>query len=924
MWIEGREPRSGVSARAGSAGCLGWILFCVGCTAPVAEMPLGDELSAFETHMGDVLHQPVRVESLASGAVAVRWPPEAGVDIDPSIVLPSDPERAVELQFADGSALRVYEEGVVGAPMRIAQTAARERVDGRAYWTISAEGHPEEWLDLDEGVAVADRVAASWTIEGATLTPVPETHGVHVFVSHRRDPIYVAAPIAWAADGEVVNARLSVDGDRILLFVDGAGRRVLVDPVWVPTSAMTVARSFEEALGTAALVPGGVLIVGGTFTPSAERYDIATGVWSAVAPMSAQRGALVGLSDGRVLAAGGTGQAEVYDPALGTWALTGPTTARRNHAASRLLDGRVLVTGGADGPGTPLATADIFDPTTSTWSATEAFTTGRFWHASTTLADGRVMITGGSVRTSVTNSVQIFDPVGGSWSAGPSMSMTRCLHAAVLLPTGEVLVIGGRVASFVHTPTAELYDPVTNRWTATGSLATTRDSFTATLLPDGRVLVVGGDLLTGTAFRTSEIYSRATGTWTPGPMLTTARANHVATLLPGGRVLVAGPDASSEVLVEDSCGNGILNPGEGCDDGNRRNGDCCSGLCAIEPIGSVCRAGSGCDAAESCDGVTTACPPDGVALAGVVCRPASGACDVEDVCDGVTAACPDAFALAGVVCRPVMGVCDVEDTCDGGSPVCPPDGFLAADITCRAAVSECDLPESCAGTMPTCPSDLARPSGTSCGPALDGPCDVSDVCEGTVGTSAFCAPRWAAPGTECSVASCDSEVESSSSSCTGSTSMCPASSVRSCVPYACGTSSCLTSCGTSSDCAPGFECHLARCVPPRPDAGPMDAGVDAPVDAPVPIDAPILPLDAPLDGGAGADGGVDTGSPSVDTSVGPDAGFDAPHDASDVGESAPASAGCTCRAGRRGSPLAMSLALLFALICLRRSLAARG
>jgi hypothetical protein len=45
--------------------------------------------------------------------------------------------------------------------------------------------------------------------------------------------------------------------------------------------------------------------------------------------------------------------ADLYDPTSGTWTSAGTLlTARRNHTATRLADGRVLVAGGSQGCGT--------------------------------------------------------------------------------------------------------------------------------------------------------------------------------------------------------------------------------------------------------------------------------------------------------------------------------------------------------------------------------------------------------------------------------------------------------------------------------------------------------------------------------------------------------------------------------------------
>jgi cysteine-rich repeat protein len=214
------------------------------------------------------------------------------------------------------------------------------------------------------------------------------------------------------------------------------------------------------------------------------------------------------------------------------------------------------------------------------------------------------------------------------------------------------------------------------------------------------------------------------------------------------------------------CGNGAIDPGEQCDDGNIVDGDCCSSTCQFEASTVECRPATGaCDIAEFCDGASGTCPADGKSTA--VCRAAAGVCDVAESCNGVADTCPaDGRTGAGTPCRAAADVCDAAETCDGVSVACPADGFLTGSTTCRAAVGPCDAVELCSGASAACPVDGYIAAGSICRAAA-GACDLDEQC---TGTAAAC-PADAKDTAVCRAAAGTCDV---AESCDGLGDTCPA------------------------------------------------------------------------------------------------------------------------------------------------------
>jgi len=140
-----------------------------------------------------------------------------------------------------------------------------------------------------------------------------------------------------------------------------------------------------------------------------------------------------------------------------------------------------------------------------------------------------------------------------------------------------------------------------------------------------------------------------------------------------------------------------------CSDGNPCTLDCDEGggNCSHEPanMGRVCRTAVGvCDAAETCDGTTRACPGDAPAPASTVCRAAAGACDLAETCDGVTNICP------GDDSRPHGTDCSDGQFCNGAEQcVAGP---------CQPAASPCPL--ACEESGDRCVSACPPTAHTGC------------------------------------------------------------------------------------------------------------------------------------------------------------------------------------------------------------------
>jgi cysteine-rich repeat protein len=96
------------------------------------------------------------------------------------------------------------------------------------------------------------------------------------------------------------------------------------------------------------------------------------------------------------------------------------------------------------------------------------------------------------------------------------------------------------------------------------------------------------------------------------------------------------------------CGDGILDAGEDCDDGNVTGGDCCSAVCGAEAAGSACMDDGNLCTDDECDGAGACTHPANSAP----CNDHDG-CTTNDVCSGGT--------CSGTLLAPWVNEFDYDD-----------------------------------------------------------------------------------------------------------------------------------------------------------------------------------------------------------------------------------------------------------------------
>ena len=258
--------------------------------------------------------------------------------------------------------------------------------------------------------------------------------------------------------------------------------------------------------------------------------------------------ALTTMPDGLVLVSGGAATA-TGRPGLssdlrfnpGSSALNNPIynplNFRRDHTATLLPTGKVLLAGGLDANGSVVASCEIFDPTLQTYGSLYAWNlkAARSGHRAELLPNGKVLVVGGVDATGASvDSAELFDAYDQTWtSLGTNPAWARQRHASVRLLDGTVAVFGGgtdgsdtSLTSSVGLFTASTADAAVVTWTALGALPEALGDVTATLTGTGKAVLAGGTTPAGLTQKL-QVFDGTTRSFdaTPTALLTPARRN---------------------------------------------------------------------------------------------------------------------------------------------------------------------------------------------------------------------------------------------------------------------------------------------------------------------------------------------------------------------------------------------------------------
>ena len=269
--------------------------------------------------------------------------------------------------------------------------------------------------------------------------------------------------------------------------------------------------------------------------------------------------------------------------------------------------------------------------------------------------DGRIVVTGNTSSGTPSAVVVRYEADGtidGTFGTGGIAFLglpDSWMRLAVLQPDGAIVVAGQDDDGFavMRVTGSGVVDPTFG----VGGVARTSFYWSAypsdaVLRPDGRIVVLGqrfawldSHLEIDTVFASYTPAGAPDGTFNGNGTALFSFGSDISplvgmTLQPDGKIVAAGgafPNFVTDRRVllvrfgSTTCGDGVVQPGEQCDDGNADQNDCCSPACFVDAPSTPCDLDGNACTADVCDGSGT-CTAGGPRVCGVceTCYPVGG------------------------------------------------------------------------------------------------------------------------------------------------------------------------------------------------------------------------------------------------------------------------------------------------------------
>ena len=842
---------------------------------------------------GAVRRATVRLPTLGSDAFSVR-DEASGLSVE------------VALEGADPVTAEIA-DGYVVYPGQLATTLAGLGArGGHVFHRVGPRG-TEDYITYDTAPATPSlRYAVTL---GSKVAGLRQVGNVVEFVDRDHSPrLRVESPYLIDSVGTRHEAALSIEGcaydanpaspwgrpvvppgaTRCHVVVDWKDRAVrypaVLDPAWTTTDSMATARGYHTANLVIANGQERVLVVGGqssntTFLSTAELYNPTTETWATTGSMTGRKSRHTGTelteppaNNGLVMVAGGrfssTGVSSTirtYDPATGMFTNRGNLdTERRDHTATLLSTGFVLIAGGSTGSNrnTSVSTAELYNVSTHGVALTDSMAAPRRKHVAIRFIEGAtlsgVIVAGGENGSALSlSTADRFDHLptipSENFQPAPPMSETRVNFAGIRLSGNDgVLVIDGG-----PNQDSEIFRA--GNWFDASDMPGVHYDPVMALLPNGWVFVTGDG---GAVAHSASLFDPSTDQWFPGGNPTYEHGNGSATTMSNGKVLVAGAQFGSTGYRAESELYELVDDGGACGvDEECVSRNCVDGVCCNTPCTGFCNACSASKKNQGADGVCgpiasgsdpdTECSDDGAASCGM-----NGFCDGAGACE---------LYAAGTSCGTTICSGDTltQFACNGfgqcNQTLTPCDPYVCEANACRTGCSDnshcvassfCDsggcVAQNPNGTPCNNGSECASTfcvDGVCCDSACTSPCQACAAAEKQGGVDGECGPAAAGrdPHNDCpdeGSTSCQRD-----GSCDGAgacrlypegvgcgATMCQGNTVTGficngmgtcvndstgvmCAPYLCQAGGCSTSCQTDAECLGDFWCNAFLCEP---------------------------------------------------------------------------------------------------------------